>query len=197
MICEQCHHSHTATTTDGDVVCTSCGLVVDRCELSTSGYVNTSPPTLKYIIRCRRLAATIHLPDRLTEYAASLLEQRHRVTEIDIVAALYASCVVYAVPRTEKELATIYGIPIKTLSRKISSFRRSGAIPPTRINIESMIRRRLGTSDPSTMKRMVQLCRHESTYHANVTPETQFESCCRQLQKSLESDAGDGHDEPA
>jgi hypothetical protein len=183
-----CEHIHTVSTSDGDVSCTACGLVVDRVELSLLGYgVETNPVPLKYLARCRRVAASIHLPDRFVEYAASLLDTRVRVTDIDILAALYASCFVHGVPRTEKELASIYDVPLKTLSRKISSFRRSGIIPPVRINIESMIGRRLGPTDSTTMKRMVTLCRHESIYRANLTPDTQFDLCCRQLDRSLES----------
>ena len=197
-----CEHPYTVRDETGYITCTLCGRVIDRDDfVSESHGVSVSSRLSrrdsKYIHRIRRLGAEVSLPDRVMEYAGTILEEFPRVTDSHIAAALYASCIHYGIPRTEKELSSILSIPLKTLARRTSALRRSGIIPAESIDASTAFGRfvQCGTHDTFQIQQMA-ASKYKSRrhIHANVSVDTLVSQCVRDA--CLELNPSHGNHKP-
>jgi len=193
-----CSHPYTVRDASGFIVCTECAVVVDRDVFETSVPAGTSRRIRqsKYIQRIRRMGAELSLPDRVMEYAGTILDEIPRVTDPHIAAALYASCFQYGIPRTEKELSSILHIPLKTLARHTSKLRRAGHIPAETLDASTTFARFLpGHVDAHRARTLATEKYNEMRHiHANVSVDTLVSRCVRDT--CLELNTSDGNDKP-
>lgn len=187
-----CSHGSTVRDACGDIICTWCGRVVDRDTFESSWHdtQRTSRPVYKYIDRVRRLGQDLRLPESILEYAASIVDEKSRVTNPDIAAALYAACLEYNVPRTEKEIATVFQIPPKTIARSTSKLRRDGTIPTGQIDVTTCFGRMAQNIEGYDSRHIQRLAinKYESRrhVHANVCVDTLITQCVHDAVSEIE-----------
>lgn len=187
-----CSHDTTVRDTCGDIVCSQCGLVVDRdvFQASWAQTQHTTPKTYRYIDRVRRLSQDMSLPDSILERAASIIDDVPRATRPYIAAAVYAACLEFNVPRTEKEVARHMGISCVAMARYTSRLRREGRLPINGINAASMFGRLAQRLDGYDTIRLQETARskYESRRHvyANICVDTLVTDCIRDAAAELD-----------
>jgi len=160
------------------------------------GRTKYTPHRSKYIHRIRSMGAELSLPDRVMEYTGTILDDIPRVTDPHIAAALYASCLRYGIPRTEKELASILHIPLKTLARHTSKLRRTGIIPAGTMDATTTFGRFLPEHNDTYQTRKLATAKYNELrhVHANVSVDTLVSKCVRDA--CLELNTCHGDDKP-